>query len=378
MKSKQRFYCDHAATTPIDEIVLSEIARISRGRFANPSSTHQSGQAAKSELEKSRRKMAKFCNAPNANVIFTSGGTESDNLAILGLARGNRENGNHIIISNIEHPAVAESCKYLENDGFEISVLPVNKNGILPPESVKNAIRKNTILISVMAVNNELGTIQPIEEIAKIANGNGILFHTDAVQAFGKIPIDFEKIGFDALSISSHKIYGPKGVGALVLKKNVKIQPLVFGGKQENLIRTGTENLPGIVGFAKAAELMFAHFEFENARLKKIENKFVAKLSEIGAQRTVPTECAYPGIINLLFPGISAEILLQKLDLAGVEASGGSACSSGAIKVSPVVQALGIPDEIAQSAVRFSFGRATKSEDISEIAEIVTEQAIIL
>ncbi len=374
MKSKQRFYCDHAATTPIDEIVLSEIERVSSKQFANPSSIHRSGQAAKSELEKARKKIAKLCNAPNANVIFTSGGTESDNLAILGLARANRENGNHIIISNIEHPAVSESCKHLETEGFEISVLPVDKNGILSSESVKNAIRKSTILISVMAVNNEIGTIQPIEEIARIANENGILFHTDAVQAFGKTPLDFAKMGFDAMSISSHKIYGPKGIGALILKKGVKIHPLVFGGKQENTIRTGTENLPGIVGFAKATELMFEHFESENIRLKKMENQFVRKLSKIVARRTVPSKCAYPGIVNLLFLEINAEILLQKLDLAGVEASGGSACASGAIKVSPVVRALGIPDEIAQSAVRFSFGRATTSEDIDKISEIVISE----
>ena len=241
------FYCDFAATTPVDSRVLTEINRVSTPQFSNPSSVHRSGIAAKAELEKARKNIKQYCGASNANIIFTSGGTESDNLGIFGLAHAHRKNGNHIIISNIEHPAISTPCEQLKKQGFDITTVPVCSNGIVSLETLQNALQPNTILVSIMAVNNELGTIQPIREIAELTKSKDILYHVDAVQGFGKITIDFTEMGFDAMSISSHKIYGPKGVGALILRKDIPLKPLFFGGKQEYSLRTGTENLHGIV-----------------------------------------------------------------------------------------------------------------------------------
>ena len=345
-------------------------------KFGNASSIHFFGQEARGAVDRARHQVAEIVNARPAEIVFTSGGTEANNLAIRGLIEANEKYGRHIITSAIEHSAVREVCEDLEKHGFEVTYLPVYEDGIVRIEDVENAIREDTILISVMTANNEIGTIQPVEEIGKIVRrekekGNKIWFHTDAVQAIGKMPVDVEEIGCDLLSLSAHKLYAPKGVGALYVRRGVRLHKQNIGGHQERERRGGTESVPFIVAFGKACELAKNSLAETSAHLKNLRDKF-----EQGAAERIDEfvfngerEMRLPNISNLSFRFIEGEGLLINLDLQGVAVSTGSACSSGSLEPSPVIRALGRDDELARGAIRFSFGKDNTSEDVEYVLE---------
>jgi len=340
--------------------------------YGNPSSVHSFGQEAKKGLEKAREQVAALIGAQPQEIVFTSGGTEADNMAILGAAEALRKKGKHIITSAIEHHAVLDTCQYLAKNGFDLTILPVNAEGFVAVEDVKKAIRPDTILISIMHANNEMGAIQPIEEIGRIAKEHEVLFHVDAVQSLGKIPVDVNQLNADLLTISSHKIYGPKGVGALYIRKGVRISPLFHGGGQEKKKRSGTENTPGIVGFGKACELIGQRLEEESKRLAKLRDRLLNGILEridhvkvngpLGDKRL-------PNNVNVSIKYVEGEALLLSLDMLGIAASSGSACTSGSLDPSHVLLAMGIPHEIAHGSLRFSLGRQNTEEDIDYVLE---------
>jgi cysteine desulfurase len=371
----RRIYLDHNATTPVHPEVLEAMLPYYKDKFGNASSIHSFGREAKVALEESREKVAKFINASPQEIYFTCGGTESDNLAIKGTAFANRKKGKHIITSKIEHHAILESCKFLEKEGFEVTYLPVDKYGLVDPDDLKKALRKDTILVSIMHVNNEVGTIQPLEELCKITKEKGAYFHTDAVQSVGKMPVDVQKLNVDMLSMSGHKIYGPKGVGAIYIRKGTRMTSWSHGGSHERSRRAGTENVPGIVGLAKVVEIAERDMEQQSQQMKNLTEAFYQKVTH-----AIPDvilnghlEKRIPNTLNLSFKAVEGESIILSLDLKGVAVASGSACTSGTLEPSHVLSAMGISPEIAQGAIRFSFGRENTMADVDYVVGILPE-----
>ena len=368
-------YLDNSATTQISKEVLEEMMPYLTEEYGNPSTLYSIGRESKKALEQARQRIADSINAKKDEIIFTSGGSESDNLAIKGLAFKLRKKGNHIITSEIEHPAVKQTLYFLESLDFKVTYLPVYENGLIKIEDLKEAITPETILITIMHGNNEIGTLQPIEEIGKIAHENGIIFHTDAVQTFGKVAIDVEKQNIDLLSVSSHKINGPKGVGAIYIKKGIRLVPLIHGGGQERGIRAGTENVAGIVGFGKAAEIATSKLEEHAEKLSKIRDEIVEKVLN-----TIPesylngdTNQRLPNIANLRFTAIEGESLILLLDAKGYQASTGSACSSNTLEASPVLTALGLDPVDVHGSLRISLAPESDEFDVDEFVNVLSE-----
>lgn len=392
--SMRRVYLDHSATTPVETVVVDAMMPYFTKIFGNPSSVHQFGREAKVAIEESREKIANFINAEPSEIIFTSGGTESDNFAIFGIAYSGLKKGkNHIITTQIEHHAVLDACLYLQKNGFDVTFLKVDSNGVVDPDDLRKAITPRTCLISVMHVNNEIGTIQPIDEIGKIAREYGIPFHTDAVQSFGKIDVDVKKLNVDLLSASAHKIYGPKGVGFLYVKKGIEIEKFHHGGSQEAGRRAGTESVPLIVGFAKAVEVCSERMIKDYEHVKMLRDHMVEKIRNVFDEfnefliLNSPADKTIPYILNFSVDSakieIDADALIYGLDLRGVAVSNGSACTSGSLKPSHVIMALGRDERTALASVRFSFGRGNSIEDIDyavekffEVVKILAEKTI--
>ncbi len=370
-------YLDHAATTPMHPQAVEAMAQVMANTYGNASSVYSVGREAKALLESSRESVAKSLNCLPGEVYFTGCGSEADNWAIKGYAMANRQKGNHIITTKIEHHAILHPCEYLEKNGFEVTYLPVDENGLVSLDDVKNAIKETTILISVMYANNEVGTIEPIAEIAKIAKENGICMHTDAVQAVGAEPIDFKELGVDMLSLSAHKFGGPKGVGALLVRKGLKIIPFMHGGAQERSKRAGTENLAGIVGLAKALEISVENLSEKQEKMKEMRDYLIAEI-----EANIPhikfnghREKRLANNVNFCFRYIEGESLLLMLDINGICASSGSACTSGSLDPSHVLLALGLPHEIAHGSLRLTLSSKTTKEEVdytvSKLKEIV-------
>lgn len=343
-------YCDHAATTPVKEEVLNEMIPYFSMNYGNPSSIYSIGRRSKKALDTARTRVAKAIGADEKEIYFTSCGSESDNLAIKGIAKANNEKGKHIITSKIEHHAVLNTCKTLEKEGYEITYLNVNEKGLVNLEELKNSIREDTILITIMFANNEIGTIQPIKEISEIAHKSNIIFHTDAVQAVGNVKIDVNELGIDALSMSAHKFYGPKGVGALYIKKGIEFEKIQDGGHQERDKRSGTENVAGIVGLGKAIEIASQNLDNYNCKLLKLRNYFINEITTRYSDIKINGDLKnrLPGNINISFPNIDGEELLLKLDRQNICASTGSACNSGSTEPSHVLKAIGLDSKYAQ------------------------------
>lgn len=371
----RKVYFDHSATTSVDPLVVEAMLPFFHEKFGNPSSIHSFGRETKVALEEAREAVAEFLKTRAADIYFTSGGTESDNLAIKGVAYELKNKGNHIITSKVEHHAVLHTCEALEKEGFEITLLNPDKYGMVHPEAVEKAIKSNTILISIMHANNEVGTINPIEKIGEIAQSKGILFHTDAVQTFGKLPLNLSKLPIDLMSISGHKIYGPKGIGVLYIRKGVKLAQLMHGGGHERNRRAGTENIPGIIGLAKAVELRKQNFKNENEQVKKLRDRFAERINKEVPRAILNghPEKRLSGHLNLSFQGIEGEALLLSLDLKGIAASSGSACTSGSIDPSHVLLAMGVKPELARSSIRFSLGKDNTDADVDYTLEILPE-----
>ncbi|MGC7873674.1 cysteine desulfurase NifS [Desulfosporosinus sp. SYSU MS00001] len=368
----RRVYLDHSATTPVDPEVAALMMTYYTEKYGNPSSVHSFGREAKQALEEARRQVAELIGAEPSEVTFTSGGTEADNLAILGTAEALSKKGKHIITSAVEHHAVLETCEYLEKNGFDLTIVPVDEEGIVSVESVKKAIRPDTILITMMHANNEVGAIQPVAEIGKLAKEHGVVFHVDAVQSLGKIPIDVKAMAIDLLTISSHKIYGPKGVGALYIRKGVRVAPRIYGGGQEKKRRSGTENTPGIIGFGKACELAGRRMAEDAQHLSKLRDKLmngiVEKIDYVKINGPLGDK-RLPNNVNISIQFVEGESLLLSLDMLGIAASSGSACTSGSLDPSHVLLAMGLVHEIAHGSLRFTLGRQNTEEDIDYVLE---------
>lgn len=366
-------YVDHAATTATKPEVLQEMLPYFTERFGNASSIYSLGRESKKAIEEAREKVAKAIGADMKEVYFTAGGTEADNWALKGVAYANKKKGNHIITSSIEHHAILHTCEFLKGEGFEVTYLPVDEDGLVSLEDLKNAITDKTILISVMYANNEIGTIEPIKEIAKIGKERGIIVHTDAVQAIGNVPIDVNELGVDLLSMAGHKFYGPKGVGVLYIRKGTKIHSFVQGGGQEKGVRAGTENLPGIVGIGKAIELAVQNLDSYATKVKGLRDKLIKEIID-----KVPyvklnghPQNRLPGNVNISFEFIEGESMLLMLDMKGICASSGSACTSGSLDPSHVLLAIGLPHEMAHGSLRVTFGEENTQEDVEKIVEIL-------
>ena len=367
-----RVYLDNNATTPVLPEVLEAMRPYFGERFGNASSIHHHGQETRSAVERARHSVASLLGCAAAEIIFTSGGTEADNLAIAGLTNP----GDHLITSTIEHSAVLQTCKHLDDSGCEVSYVPVNASGQVDPEDVRRALRPKTKLISIMMANNETGVLQPVEEIGKIAAEAGVCFHTDAVQAAGKIPIDVKRIGCHALSISGHKMHAPQGVGALYVRKGTKLQPLFYGGRHERSRRAGTENVPGIVALGKAAEMAMQGFERGDtekmsALRDRLQQGILAQVEEAAVNGG--NALRVPNTSNIYFDHIDGEAMVIALDLKGLSVSTGSACSSGAIEPSHVLTAMGLKNDRARASLRFSLGKQNTAEDIDLALALVPE-----
>ncbi len=372
--SQKLIYMDHSATTPVDERVAKKVYDAMLEGWGNPSSRYAKGQAAKEAREEARTHVAKLLHAPAECVFFTSGGTEADNLALIGVMQQAKKDGrgNHLITSSFEHSAILKAAAYLEEEGFEVTYLPISADGFVEPDELKKAMRKDTVLVSVMHINNEIGTIQPIKELAAVAHENGAWFHTDAVQSFGKEAIYVKEMGLDLVSVSSHKIYGPKGVGALYYSEAVKLQPRALGGGQEKGIRTGTENMPGIIGFGEAVRLCSELIATEQVEIAKLRDRLWDKLQDIlgdGVRLNGNLEHRLGANLNVSFPEVEGESLLLSLDMDGIAVSTGSACSSGSTKPSHVLTAINLDAQTAQSSLRLTLGRSTTEEDVDFVAE---------
>jgi cysteine desulfurase len=368
-----RIYLDHAATTPLDPRVEEAMRPYLGERFGNPASVHRYGREAKAALDSARDRTAAVLGCASSEIVFTSGGTEADNLALLGVARANRDRGGHVIISAFEHHAVMEAALLLAECGFEVSRIPVTTEGMAEPAALSAAMRDDTILVSIMLVNNEVGTIQPVAELAQMAHERGAYFHTDAVQAAGAVPLSVGDLGVDLLSLSAHKFYGPKGVGALYARRGVRIAPIMRGGEQERELRPGTENVTGIVGFASALELATAIMEAETARLTPLRDRLASGVLDSipGARLNGARAPRIASNANFAFEGVSGETLLAKLDLLGVAASSGSACAAGSLEPSHVLRAMGLSKPLARSALRLTLGRSTTGSEIERVLEIL-------
>jgi cysteine desulfurase len=365
-------YLDYNATTPVDRQVLDAMLPYFGGSFGNASSIHSAGQRGRSAVDASRESVAALLGAKPSEIVFTCGGTEADNLALFGIVAGGTGSPNHVVTTAIEHHAVLNSAQALEKQGVEVTYVPVGRTGIVDPDDIRQAICSETALISVMLANNEIGTIQPIEEIGRIAAEHDIYFHCDAVQAAGKLPLDVNRLGVDLLSISAHKIYGPKGVGALYVRAGTELEPIFHGGHHERDRRPGTENVPGIVGMGKAAELAVKNLATDAARLAALRDTFESALLSLpgvrlngDGLRRVPNTC------NLAFDAAGGEALVIALDLQGIACSTGAACSSGAVEPSHVLTAIGLTPDQARSSLRFSLGRPTTTDEIDQALEII-------
>jgi cysteine desulfurase len=373
----KRIYLDHSATTPVAPEVLEAMLPYFGEKFGNASSLHSFGLEAKEALEESRAKVAAILCAQPEEIIFTSGGTESDNLALKGIGYRSKEKGlgNHIITSSIEHPAILETCRKLETQGFEVTYLPVTKDGLVDPGTVESAVREETVLISIMHANNEIGTIQPLKEIGEIAAQKDVFFHTDAVQTAGKIPIDVNDMGLDLLSISAHKLYGPKGVGALYARKGTRLDSIVQGGGHERGLRSGTENVAGIVGLARAADLASQEMASEAKRLTDLRDKLAKMVLDSVKDAWINGTMTkrLPGNLNFGFRYVEGESLLLFLDSKGIAVSTGSACSSKKLEPSHVLMSLGLKAEECHGSLRITMGRSNTEEDVDYVARSITE-----
>ncbi len=374
----RRIYLDNSATTAADPAVVEAMLPYLTEKFGNASSIHFFGQEARAGVDKARHQASDLLNSRPNEVVFTSGGTESNNLAIRGVLEANERHGRHIVTCAIEHSAVKNVCEDLEKHGYEVTYLPVYENGIVRMDDVKNAVRDDTALISVMTANNEIGALQPVQEIGRFVKelrdaGRKIRFHTDAVQAAGKIQVDVEEIGCDLLSISGHKIYAPKGIGALYVRRGTRLHPQNFGGRQERGIRGGTEPVANIVALGKACELAKERLAEDSDRLRELRDRLENGIAERipDSEPNGDRKSRLPNIANFSFRGVEGEGLLINLDMQGVAVSTGSACSSGSIEPSPVIRALGREDELARGAIRFSLGRNNTAEDIDALLEIL-------
>ncbi len=369
-----RIYMDYAATAPVLPEVLDAMLPFFISRFGNASGIHENGRDARKAVEQARRQVAEAIGAESREIVFTSGGSESDNLAIQGTAFALQEKGKHIITSQIEHPAVLNTCRWLEKLGFRVTYLPVDACGTVDPESVREAIGGETILVSIMTANNEIGTVQPIRQIGEICREKGVVFHTDAVQAIGAIRTDVTDMHADLLSMSAHKFHGPKGTGALYIRKGARLESLIHGGKQERELRAGTENVPGIAGMGKAIEIATKEREEKNVRIRALRDRLTAKILEIPGARLNghPTE-RLANNCHFSFTGIESEALLLRLDLAGISASGGSACTSGSMEPSHVLKAIGLKDEMLRGGIRLTLGRETTAEEVEQTAIKMSE-----
>jgi len=374
-KTTTKIYLDYAATTPVDPRVLKAMLPYFTKQFGNTMSLHSFGQEAKEALEESREAVANLMGAKPNEIIFTSSATESNNLVLKGVALADKEKGNHLIISQIEHPCIMESAKWLETQGFEITRLPVDKYGLIDPEEVKKAIKKNTILVSIIHASNEIGTIEPIEEIGKICREKRVYFHTDAAQSFGKVPIDVNKMNIDLLTASSHKMYGPKGAACLFVREGTKIEPLLHGGGHEAGLRSSTVNVGAIVGFAEACKICKKEMKKEAQREIKLRDKLIK-----GVLEKIPNSYLnghpkkrLPNNANFSFSFVEGESLVIQLDLMGIAASTGSACSSAKLEPSHVLLATGLKHEQAHGSLRLTLGRWTKEGDINYLLKVLPE-----
>jgi len=369
----RKIYLDHNATTPVHPDVFEAMKTFCSERFGNASSIHQSGRDAKASLEEARDTIAGILGCKSSEIYFTSGGTESDNFAIKGTAFANRDKGKHIITSSIEHHAVEASCHFLEHEGFDITFLPVDSEGFVSPDDLKKAIRKDTTLVTIMHANNETGVIQDLATLSAITREAGIYFHTDAVQATGKIPYTIEEIGCDMLSISAHKLYGPKGVGLIHIKSGTKIQPWNEGGGHERGRRAGTENVAGAIGLAEAMKIAARDMDIETRKLTSMTTRFYELVKDRipHVRLNGNFKKRVPNTLNLSFKAVEGEAIVLSLDLKGVMVSSGSACTSGATEPSHVLKAMKVPDDMAQGSIRFSFGRSNSDDDIEYVVDIL-------
>ena len=369
-----QIYLDHNATTPMDEAVLEAMLPLYRETFGNPSSTHSQGRAARVHLDEAREQVAALIGAHPAEILFTSGGTESDNLAITGTARALKEKGTHIITSRVEHPAVLNTCEELRKEGFRIGYVPVDGYGRIDCAALAEMITDDTLLISLQHGNSEVGTLQPIEEIGELARARGVLFHTDAVQTVGKISVDVQNLPVDMLSLSAHKMYGPKGVGALYIRRGTPpLAPMLTGGGQEKKRRGGTENVPGIVGLGKAAEIARSRLEADCAHLIQLRNDLHQNISKHipNIQFYGHPEFRLPNTLYLGFDGVEGQTLMIRLDLEGISVSTGTACSSGSVLPSEVLGAMAVPEDLMVQTIRISLGRGNRAEEMEQVADVL-------
>ena len=370
-----RIYLDYAATAPVLPEVLDAMLPFFMSQFGNPSGVHAFGRETRKAVEQARRRTAGLLGADSREIVFTSGGSESNNLAIKGAAYSLRTKGNHIVTSKIEHPSVLNTCRWLEKQGFRVTYLPVDSCGTVSPEDVREAICPDTVLVSIMTANNEIGTVQPVSEVGKICRDKGVVFHSDAVQAAGMLKTDVRAMNVDLLSLSAHKFHGPKGTGALYVRKGTKLEAVIHGGEQERGLRAGTENVPGIVGLGKAAEIAGSEMKKNTAQIRELRDLLIQRIQE-----KVPDAFLNGHPVNRLpnnchfsFSGIESEALLLRLDLAGISVSSGSACTSGSMEPSHVLQAIGLKDEVLRSGIRMTLGKETTREEIERTAQILPE-----
>ena len=369
----KRIYMDYAATTPVDPRVVKEMEPYFNQKFGNTMSIHSAGRAAKAAIDDAREKVAKLMKANAQELVFTGSATESNNFALKGIAFANRKKGNHIIVSSIEHDCVLNSARWLEKQGFKITYIPVDQYGLVDPKEVEKAITKQTILVSVMHANNEIGTIEPIEEIGKVCRKKGVYFHTDAAQSFGKVPIDVKKMNLDLVTVNAHKMYGPQGVGALYIRKGVVIDPLLHGGGHEFGLRSSTSNVAGFVGFGKAAELRRKEMDSEAKTLTKMRDRLIKGVLEKIDDSHLnghPIK-RLPNNANFWFAFIEGEALVLHLDMEGIDASTGSACSSSSLEPSHVLTAIGLKHDQAHGSLRLSLGKYNTEKDIDYVLKVL-------
>ena len=371
---KRKIYLDYAATTPLDPQVLKVMLPFLKTKFGNTMSLHSLGQEAKEVLEDSREAVARLMKAKPEEIVFTSSATESNNLALKGIAFANQTSGRHLIVSSIEHACVLESAKWLEKQGFEITKIKVDRQGLIDPQDIKKAIKKETILVSIIHASNEIGTLEPIEEMGEICHEKGVYFHTDAAQSFGKIPIDVNQTNIDLLTASSHKMYGPKGAACLFVREGTKIEPLLHGGGQEMGLRSSTVNIASIVGFAEACLIAEKVMRKESLRVSNLRDKLIKGILRIkGSHLNGHPIKRLPNVANFWFDFVEGESIVIQLDLLGIAASTGSACSSAKLEPSPVLLAIGLKPEQAHSSLRFSLGRFSSEEEINELLKVLPE-----
>ena len=377
MLEVSRFYFDHNATTPVSPAVVEVLVPALLEVFGNASSVHLEGQIARQKLENARRQTARLLHCDTKELVFLSGGTEADNLALLGVVRAHPRPQKHLVTTAVEHPAVLNTCRELEREGVEVTYVPVGSSGVVDPDDIRRALRPDTILVSVMHANNELGTIQPVGEIAAVAHAAGALFHVDGVQAVGKIPVDLATLGADLYSVSGHKIYAPKGVGALYVKNGTRLRATQFGGRHEKERRAGTENVPGAIALGAAAELTASDLAPESERLARLRDRLeTGILNRVpDCRANAPGSPRVPNTTNISFDGIEGEAMVIALDLKGFAVSSGAACSSGAVEPSHVLLAIGLTRNQARGSLRFSLGRSNNEEQVDALIDAVAESA---